>query len=86
MSPANALPEYTGSRRTPSVRATSWIASRQADVGAPVSRGEQGEAVTLIDAAFAKTSAITDPGRLTGYGAFLHWPQIKAAMRAARLS
>jgi tetratricopeptide (TPR) repeat protein len=45
-------------------------------------RGNQDESVTLIDRAFAKTSITTDPGRLTGYGFYLHWPQIKAAMRA----
>jgi len=45
-------------------------------------RGEQDAAVTLIDTTFAKTTTTTDPGRLTGYGFYLHWPEIKAAMRA----
>lgn len=45
-------------------------------------RGEHEAAVALIDNAFAKTSTTTDPGRLTGYGFYLHWAAIKAAMRA----
>jgi tetratricopeptide (TPR) repeat protein len=45
-------------------------------------RGEHDASVALIDKAFAKTSTTTDPGRLTGYGFYLHWPEIKAAMRA----
>ena len=45
-------------------------------------RGEQDAAVALIDTTFAKTATTTDPGRLTGYGFYLHWPEIKAAMRA----
>lgn len=45
-------------------------------------RGEHDASVALIDGAFAKSGAATDPGRLTGYGAYLHWPEIKAAMRA----
>lgn len=45
-------------------------------------RGDNDDAVKLVDDAFAKTSTTTDPGRLTGYGAFLYWPEIKAAMRA----
>jgi tetratricopeptide (TPR) repeat protein len=39
-------------------------------------------AVALIDQTFAKPAATTDPGRMTGYGYFLRWPAIKAAMRA----
>lgn len=45
-------------------------------------RGEHDASVALIDKTFAKTSTATDPGRLTGYGFYLHWPEIKAAMRA----
>jgi len=45
-------------------------------------RGEHDASVALIDKTFAKTTTITDPGRLTGYGFYLHWPEIKAAMRA----
>lgn len=45
-------------------------------------RGEHGASVALIDKAFARTSTTTDPGRLTGYGFYLYWPEIKAAMRA----
>ena len=45
-------------------------------------RGEHDASVALIDKAFATTGTTTDPGRLTGYGFYLHWPEIKAAMRA----
>ena len=45
-------------------------------------RGEHDASVSLINKTFAKTSTTTDPGRLTGYGFYLHWPEIKAAMRA----
>jgi hypothetical protein len=45
-------------------------------------RGEHDASVALIDKTFATTSTTTDPGRLTGYGFYLHWPEIKAAMRA----
>ncbi len=45
-------------------------------------RGEADTAIPLVNDAFAKTTTQTDPGRLTGYGFYLHWPQIKAAMRA----
>jgi tetratricopeptide (TPR) repeat protein len=45
-------------------------------------RGEHDASVALVDKTFAKTSTTTDPGRLTGYGFYLHWREIKAAMRA----
>ncbi len=45
-------------------------------------RGEHDASVALIDTTFGKTVTETDPGRLTGYGFYLHWPEIKAAMRA----
>jgi tetratricopeptide (TPR) repeat protein len=45
-------------------------------------RGEHDASVALIDGTFAKTGTTADPGRLTGYGFYLHWPEIKAAMRA----
>jgi tetratricopeptide (TPR) repeat protein len=45
-------------------------------------RSDEDGAAALIDTTFAKTSTTTDPGRLTGYGFYLHWPDIKAAMRA----
>ena len=45
-------------------------------------RSEHDASVALIDKTFARTSTTTDPGRLTGYGFYLHWPEIKAAMRA----
>jgi tetratricopeptide (TPR) repeat protein len=45
-------------------------------------RNEHEATVALIDRTFAKSNVSTDPGRLTGYGFYLHWPAIKAAMRA----
>lgn len=45
-------------------------------------RGEREASVALIDRTFAAPATTTDPGRLTGYGYFMHWPAIKAAMRA----
>lgn len=38
--------------------------------------------IALINKTFDKPSPLPDPGRLVGYGAYLHWPEIKAAMRA----
>ena len=45
-------------------------------------RGEAEPAIALINKAFATSATTTDPGRLVGYGSYLHWPEIKAAMRA----
>ena len=45
-------------------------------------RDEAEPSIALINETFDKPSAATDPGRLVGYGAYLHWPEIKAAMRA----
>ena len=38
-------------------------------------------ALALLDRAFAKRSTETDPGRLAGYGSFMRWPELEAAMR-----
>jgi tetratricopeptide (TPR) repeat protein len=46
-------------------------------------RGEADAPLALIEQTFGKTGTFTDPGRLAGYGFFIHWPAIKAAMRAA---
>ncbi len=45
-------------------------------------RSERDASVALIDKTFARTGTAADPGRLTGYGFYLQWPEIKAAMRA----
>lgn len=45
-------------------------------------RNERARAVSLIDQTFTAPATTTDPGRMIGYGYFLHWPAIKAAMRA----
>ena len=45
-------------------------------------RGDAEPSIAMIEKRFAATDLTTDPGRLTGYGAYLHWPEIKAAMRA----
>jgi tetratricopeptide (TPR) repeat protein len=44
-------------------------------------RGESDIAIAMISDVFGKT-VTTDPGRLIGYGFYLHWPDIKNAMRA----
>jgi tetratricopeptide (TPR) repeat protein len=45
-------------------------------------RDDAAPSIALINKTFEHTSSTTDPGRLVGYGAYLHWPEIKAAMRA----
>jgi tetratricopeptide (TPR) repeat protein len=40
-------------------------------------------AVSLVRRTFSGTSVVTDPGRLVGYGSFMHWPELRAALRAA---
>lgn len=45
-------------------------------------RGEDDGPIAMLDKAFARPATPTDPGRLTGYGFFMHWPETKAAMRA----
>jgi tetratricopeptide (TPR) repeat protein len=45
-------------------------------------RNDREPAVAAVERVFATPAAATDPGRLIGYGYFLRWPEIKAAMRA----
>ena len=45
-------------------------------------RNEAEPSIALIKKTFGKPSPLPDPGRLVGYGAYLHWPEIKASMRA----
>ncbi len=45
-------------------------------------RGDAEPSIALINRTFADKSSTTDPGRLVGYGSYLHWPEIKSAMRA----
>ncbi|HEX6217571.1 MAG TPA: tetratricopeptide repeat protein [Vicinamibacterales bacterium] len=45
-------------------------------------RGDAETAIARINNTFAVSATTTDPGRLVGYGFYLHWPEIKAAMRA----
>ena len=45
-------------------------------------RNEAEPSIALIDKTFDQPSPVPDPGRLVGYGAYLHWPEIKTAMRA----
>ena len=45
-------------------------------------RDEAEPAIARINQTFAVPAPTTDPGRLVGYGLYLHWPEIKAAMRA----
>lgn len=44
---------------------------------------DRDHAVLLIDRVFNRPPAPTDPGRLIGYGSFMHWPALKAALRKA---
>ena len=45
-------------------------------------RDDRESAVSLFDRTFPNQSAAADPGRLVGYGSFMHWPSLRAAMRA----
>ena len=45
-------------------------------------RGDSEPSIAMIEKRFAGNDPSDDPGRLIGYGAYLHWPEIKAAMRA----
>jgi tetratricopeptide (TPR) repeat protein len=40
-------------------------------------------AVSAIDRVFNRKPGAADPGRLMGYGSFMRWPDLKAAMRKA---
>jgi tetratricopeptide (TPR) repeat protein len=44
---------------------------------------DRDDAVSLIDRVFSRAARIDDPGRLSGYGSFIDWPQQKLAMRLA---
>lgn len=46
-------------------------------------RDERDEALQIIERVFSHTPTVTDPGRMTGYGSFIRWPALKAAMREA---
>jgi tetratricopeptide (TPR) repeat protein len=46
-------------------------------------RDARDEAVSLLNRVFARASRIDDPGRLSGYGSFLHWPERKSDLRRA---
>jgi tetratricopeptide (TPR) repeat protein len=46
-------------------------------------RDDRDAALPRIDRVFNRPPAPTDPGRLIGYGSFLRWPALKAAMRTA---
>ena len=46
-------------------------------------RDEREPALAVLDRVFTRTPGPTDPGRLTGYGSFIRWPVLKAAMRRA---
>ena len=43
---------------------------------------EREAAVTLLGQVFDHPVPAPDPGRLTGYGSFIHWPQLRQALRA----
>ena len=46
-------------------------------------RDDREAAVAAIDRVFNRLPAPTDPGRLSGYGSYLRWPELKTAMRRA---
>jgi tetratricopeptide (TPR) repeat protein len=46
-------------------------------------RDEREPAIAQIDRVFNRRPGIGDPGRLIGYGSYLRWPELKAAMRKA---
>jgi tetratricopeptide (TPR) repeat protein len=46
-------------------------------------RDERDAALRILDRAFASAQTTTDPGRMTGYGSYIRWPEVKAAMRKA---
>lgn len=46
-------------------------------------RDDRGGAVSLIERVFDRAHHPDDPGRLSGYGSFIHWPTLKAEMRKA---
>ena len=45
-------------------------------------RGEVDGSTAMIDNVFEHAIRGDDPGRLAGYGLYMYWPEIKAAMRA----
>jgi tetratricopeptide (TPR) repeat protein len=46
------------------------------------SRDEREAAVARLDRTFGPRTTNTDPGRMIGYGSFIRWPELQAAMRA----
>jgi hypothetical protein len=46
-------------------------------------RDERDDAIAQIDRVFNKRPGAPDPGRLVGYGSFIHWFELRAAMRKA---
>lgn len=46
-------------------------------------RDDRDAAVSAVDRVFGRKPAAADPGRLMGYGSFMRWPDLKAAMRKA---
>ena len=45
-------------------------------------RGGSEVSIAMINDVFGTRASTPDPGRLTGYGFYLHWPEIRDAMRA----
>jgi tetratricopeptide (TPR) repeat protein len=46
-------------------------------------RDDRDAVVSAIDRVFNRKPSAADPGRLMGYGSFIRWPDLKAAMRSA---
>jgi tetratricopeptide (TPR) repeat protein len=45
--------------------------------------GDREAAIARLNQVFDRPGAAADPGRLIGYGSFIHWPELRQAMRAA---
>jgi tetratricopeptide (TPR) repeat protein len=46
-------------------------------------RDDREAAIARLNQVFDRAAAGPDPGRLVGYGSFIHWPELLQAMRAA---
>jgi tetratricopeptide (TPR) repeat protein len=45
-------------------------------------RDDREHALTLMQRTFDRTATPTDPGRLVGYGSYMHWSELRAGLRA----
>ena len=45
-------------------------------------RDDREHALTLMQRTFDRPAKRADPGRLVGYGSYMHWPELRASLRA----